>query len=84
MAYSEQKDSGAGFTYRTRAGDVLDLVCLRVYRRDGMMDVVNEANTHLHGLPCVLPIGVEIWFPPLGALPLLPSNGGKAVVTLWG
>ena len=56
----------SGYAYVTRDGDVLDLLCLRVYRRDGMMDAVKSANPHLHAVGVVYSAGIRIWFPPVG------------------
>ena len=57
----------SGYAYVTRDGDVLDLLCLRVYRRDGMMDAVKSANPHLHAVGVVYSAGIRIWFPPVDA-----------------
>ncbi len=59
-------------TYRTRQGDVLDLVCVRHYGlRRGLIEVVYEANPGLCEQPVVLPAGLVIVLPdlPREALP---------------
>ena len=90
VAYSEGQavaDSvGSGFAYVTRDGDVLDLLCLRMYRRDGMMDAVKAANPHLHAAGVVYAAGMRIWFPPV-ELDVTDDASGTvhaSSVRLWG
>lgn len=76
----------SGYAYVTRDGDVLDLLCLRVYRRDGMMDAVKSANPHLHAVGVVYSAGMRIWFPPV-ELDVTDDASGTvhaSSVRLWG
>ena len=78
---------GSGFAYVTRDGDVLDLLCLRIYRRDGMMDAVKAANPHLHAAGVVYAAGMSIWFPPVTqADSASPSDSilNPSAIRLWG
>ena len=87
VAYSEAQSVGSGYAYVTRDGDVLDLLCLRVYRRDGMMDAVKSANPHLHAAGVVYAAGIRIWFPPVG-VDVAVDDRSDAVnassIRLWG
>ena len=80
----------SGYAYVTRDGDVLDLLCLRVYRRDGMMDAVKSANPHLHAAGVVYSAGIRIWFPPVDADEQSTDNGhsegvvNASSIRLWG
>ena len=76
----------SGYAYVTRDGDVLDLLCLRVYRRDGMMDAVKSANPHLHAVGVVYSAGMRICFPPV-ELDVTDDASGTvhaSSVRLWG
>lgn len=76
----------SGYAYVTRDGDVLDLLCLRIYRRDGMMDEVKAANPHLHAAGVVYAAGMRIWFPPM-ALDVADDASGTvnaSSIRLWG
>lgn len=76
MAYFE-----SFYNYTTRHGDVLDLLCLRIYRADGMIDAVLLANPMLLNHEEVFPAGVLIRFPKVPATaPAVKTN----VVKLWG
>lgn len=66
--------------YRTRQGEVLDLLCLRHYRtQTGVVERVLDANPGLASLPPVLPIGTVIVFPDLPAQTTTPA----ATIKLW-
>lgn len=66
-------------TYRTRQGDVLDLICLRHYgQRDGVVERVLDANPGLASKGAVLPLATTI------VLPELPSAlKPAATIKLW-
>lgn len=65
--------------YRTRQGEVLDLVCLRHYgSRPGIVERVLDLNPGLADLPPVLPLGTLITLPDLPAA-LRPD----ATIKLW-
>lgn len=69
----------ASTTYRTRQGEVLDLICLRHYGdRPGMVERVLDVNSGLADLGAVLPMGTLI------ALPDLPQQPQPAAtIKLW-
>jgi phage tail protein X len=66
--------------YVTRGGEVLDLICHRVFGRTaGVVEEVLELNPQLAELPATLPEGVEIFLPslPQSARPL------RKEISLW-
>lgn len=66
-------------TYRTRQGEVLDLICLRHYgQRDGVVERVLDANPGLADTGAVLPLGTRIVLPDLPTA-LKPA----ATIKLW-
>lgn len=66
-------------TYRTRQGDVLDLICLRQYgQREGVVERVLDANPGLASQGAVLPIGTAVVLPDLPSA-LRPA----ATIQLW-
>lgn len=68
------------YEYRTRAGDVLDVLCARIYRRDDMIPTVMQSNIHLFDYPAILPMGLTIVFPdPPAETERTTRRGG-----LWG
>lgn len=65
--------------YRTKQGEVLDLVCLRHYgNRPGVVERVLDLNPGLADLPPVLPLGTLVTLPDLPAA-LAP----EATIKLW-
>jgi phage tail protein X len=56
-------------TYKTRTGDMLDLICYRHYdgRQSGAVEAVLEANRHLRlaELGPILPPGLTLMLPEL-------------------
>ncbi len=53
-------------TYVTRAGDALDLICLREYSaQSGAVERVLEANPHIKKVAHRLPGGIEITLPDI-------------------
>ena len=67
-------------TYRTKAGDMLDELCERLYgQQSGAVELVLGANTGLAELGPVLPVDTVIVFPdlPKPATELQP-------IRLWG
>lgn len=50
------------YEYRTKAGDVLDILCAKIYRRDDMIPFVLQNNTHLFNYSAILPMGLTIIF----------------------
>jgi phage tail protein X len=71
----------AYFNYRTRSGDMLDVLCTRIYRRDGMIPMVLESNPDLTAHDVKLPAGVIIAFPKLDTD---TSKEKTQVIRLWG
>ena len=67
-------------TYRTREGDVIDLICHLHYghTRDGVVECVLDNNRGLASRPPVLPAGVMITLPDPPALVTT-----QALVKLW-
>jgi phage tail protein X len=61
----------------TRHNDMLDAICHRHYGRVDVVPIVLEANRHLAKQPPVLPDGLTITLPELGAKPAAP------IVRLW-
>ncbi|MBK1868243.1 tail protein X [Aestuariivirga sp. YIM B02566] len=56
--------------YRTKQGDMIDLICFRHYgRSSGAVEVVLEANRDLSQQPAVLPLGIEITLPDISPIP---------------
>jgi phage tail protein X len=68
------------YEYRTKSGDVLDVLCAKIYRRDDMIPTVLQANTHLFDYSAVLPMGLTVVFPdpPVTAEKTVARGG------LWG
>lgn len=64
-------------TITTRPDDLLDLICHRHYGRVDVLPLVLEANRHLAQQPPVLPDGLTIILPELGAEPEAP------IIRLW-
>ncbi len=65
-------------TYRTSAGDTIDLICWKYYgRQSGAVEVVMEANRHLADHGPVFEAGVMI------ELPDLPAPAAKTEIELW-
>lgn len=64
-------------SYRTKAGDVLDDVCLRHYGRNDMVLVTLAANKGLAAVGAVLPAGLLV------VLPDAPALVAVATVRLW-
>ncbi len=64
--------------YVTRAGDALDLICLREYgAQAGAVERVLEANPQIKDFAHVLPMGVEISLPDM----VVQDKGGQ--LKLW-
>ena len=61
----------------TRPDDMIDAICFRHYGRVDVLPVVLEANRHLAKQPPVLPDGLQITLPALGAEPEAP------IIRLW-
>lgn len=64
--------------YTTLEGDVLDLLCFKHYKREGLTELVLEANPGLAEYPPHLPAGLAITFP---VIPTAPSVQTRR---LWG
>lgn len=69
----------ASTTYRTRQGEVLDLICLRHYGdRPGMVERVLDQNPGLAAMGAIIPISTVI------TLPDLPQQTQPvATIKLW-
>lgn len=53
-------------SYVTRAGDALDLICLREYGAEaGAVERVLEANPHIKDVAHRLPVGITIILPDM-------------------
>ncbi|AXF86637.1 hypothetical protein DTO96_102392 [Ephemeroptericola cinctiostellae] len=71
------------YTYRTKEGDVLDVLCAKVYRRDDMIEAVVLANPHVLDYPAILPRGIDLVFPDAPvATAVSPSSVARG--GLWG
>lgn len=68
--------------YTTKEGDVLDAICFKHYKKEGMTEQVLIANKSLCTQPVVLPLGLQI------KLPMVVSNAGELkrghVMRIWG
>ena len=67
--------------YRTRQGEVLDLICLRHYRTQvGVVERVLEANPGLCERGPVLPTGTRITLPDIATA---TAPAAAATIKLW-
>lgn len=68
--------------YRTRQGEVLDLICLRHYRTHsgGVVEKVLEANPGLADRGPILPLGTRVTLPDL---PTVTAPAATAAIKLW-
>lgn len=67
-------------TYRTRQGEVLDMIAFRAYgRRPGMVEMLLAANRGIADLGPVLPIGTLVVLPDVAPQALTPAM----TIKLW-
>jgi len=65
--------------YRTKDGDVVDMIAWKVYGREGMAVAIYEANPGLADIGPILPAGVLIDLPDA---PVVQATA--PAVRLWG
>ena len=57
-------------SYRTKQGDMIDMICHRQYGRSvGAVEAVLEANRDLSLRSAIMPPGIEIILPDLAPIP---------------